>query len=422
MSATNHFLGSSLARLKGFQKLTSTDEAMIKWLNILKLHKLEETNIPIKEAINRVLSSDIIVKEDLPRFDKSAVDGYAMLANDTIGASQFKSLSFSLTTAKKISSKQAIQVWTGNPIPEGADSVVMIENTKKHNSQLEIYTQLPKWANVSKKGEDVQSGEIGIKSGTRLKPHHLALIAALGYTSIKVTRKPRIAVLATGNELVDSGGSISVGKIFESNRIAISGLCKELDSEPIDLGIAKDDVNDLSEKINLGLNNCDALITTGGTSVGQFDLLPEVVNKIGNPGIIVHGMALRPAMPTGLAVVGGKPILLLSGNPVAAMIGFEVFMRPLISRMLGLNSDKRQTIYGIMNRKVATRLGRKTYLRVRIFQKNTEFIVEPISARGSGIISSMTKANGFVVVPANREGIRKGELVSVQLFGIVEEN
>jgi molybdopterin molybdotransferase len=422
MLATNHFLGSSLARLKGFQKLTSTDEAMNKWLNILKLHKLEETNIPIKEAINRVLSSDIIVKEDLPRFDKSAVDGYALLANDTIGASHFKSVSFSLTTAKKISSKQAIQVWTGNPIPNGADSVVMIENTKKHNSQLEIYTQLPKWANVSKKGEDVQSGEIGLKSGTRLKPHHLALIAALGYPSIKVTRKPRIAVLATGNELVDSGGSISVGKIFESNRIAISGLCKELDSEPIDLGIAKDDVNDLSEKINLGLNNCDALITTGGTSVGQFDLLPEVVNKIGNPGIIVHGMALRPAMPTGLAVVGGKPILLLSGNPVAAMIGFEEFMRPLISRMLGLNSDKRQTIYGIMNRKVATRLGRKTYLRVRIFQKNTEFIVEPISARGSGIISSMTKANGFVVVPANREGIRKGELVSVQLFGIVEAN
>ncbi|HUU87301.1 MAG TPA: gephyrin-like molybdotransferase Glp, partial [Candidatus Glassbacteria bacterium] len=337
-----------MARLKGFQKLTSTDEAMIKWLNILKLHKLEETNIPIKEAINRVLSSDIIVKEDLPSFDKSAVDGYAMLANDTIGASQFKSLSFSLTTAKKISSKQAIQVWTGNPIPDGADSVVMMENTKKHNSQLEIYTQLPKWANVSKKGEDVQSGEIGLKSGTRLKPHHLALIAALGYSSIKVTRKPRIAVLATGNELVDSGGSISFGKIFESNRIAISGLCKELDSEPIDLGIAKDDVNDLSEKINLGLNNCDAVITTGGTSVGQFDLLPEVVNKIGNPGVIVHGMALRPAMPTGLTVVGGKPILLLSGNPVAAMIGFEVFMRPLISRMLGLNSDKRQTIYGIM--------------------------------------------------------------------------
>ena len=171
---------------------------MIKWLNILKINKFEEIQIPIKEALNRVLSSDIIVNQDLPRFDKSAVDGYALLAEDTIGASQFKSITLNLTTTKKISTKQAIQIWTGNPISEGADSVVMMENTKKHNSQLEIYTQLPKWANVSKKGEDVKTGEIGLTSGTRLKPHHLALIAALGYTSTKVAKKPRIAVLATG--------------------------------------------------------------------------------------------------------------------------------------------------------------------------------------------------------------------------------
>jgi len=409
-----------LARLKGFQKLVPTEEAMNKWLNILKIHKREETKIPITEALNRVLSSDIIVSEDLPRFDKSAVDGYAILSVDTIGASQFKSKNFNLTTVQKISSKQAIPVWTGNPIPVGADAVVMIENTKKTNSRLEIFTQLPKWANVSKKGEDVKAGELGLKSGTRLKPHHLALIAALGYTSIKVTTKPKIAVLATGNELVDLGGTLSTGQIFESNRITISGLCRELGCKSIDLGIAKDNMKDLSEKIKVGLKNCDALITTGGTSVGQFDLLPEVINKIGNPGVIVHGMALRPAMPTGLAVVDGKPILILSGNPVAAMIGFEVFMRPLISKMLGSISDKRHTITGIMNRKVATRLGRQTYLRVRVIQKNAEFIVEPISARGSGIISSMTRANGFVVVPSNREGIRKDELVTVQLFGRVE--
>lgn len=410
-----------MVRLKGFQKLISTDKAMKKWFNILNIHKYEETKIPITEAFNRVLSSDIIVKEDLPRFDKSAVDGYAILSIDTIGASQYQSKTLNLTTLQKISSKQAIPVWTGNPIPDGADAVVMIENTKKNNSRLEIFAQLPKWANVSKKGEDVKAGELGLKSGTRLKPHHLALIAALGYTSINVTRKPKIAVLATGNELVDSGGTLSSGQIFESNRITISGLCRELGCEPIDLGIAKDNVTDLSEKIKLGLKNCDALITTGGTSVGQFDLLPEVINKIGNPGVIAHGMALRPAMPTGLAVVEGKPILILSGNPVAAMIGFEVFMRPLISKMLGSNSDKRHIINGIMNRKIATRLGRQTYLRVRVIQKNTKFIVEPISARGSGIISSMTRANGFVVVPSNREGIRKDELVTVQLFGRVEK-
>jgi molybdopterin molybdotransferase len=410
-----------LARLIGFQKLTSTDEALNKWLSILQLQKHDETKIPIKDALNRVLSSDIIAKEDLPRFDKSAVDGYALLAEDTLEASQFKPAILKLTDSKKISSKQAIQVWTGNPIPINADSVVMIENTRKQKTQLKVYKQLPKGANVSKKGEDVKVGEIGIKSGTRLKPQHLALLSALGYKTIKVTRKPQIGVLATGNELIDSGESLSNGQIFESNRIMISGLLEELGANPIDLGIAKDNLENIAEKIRIALKNYNGLITTGGTSVGKLDLVPDAVNKIGSPGVIVHGMALRPAMPTGLAVLEGKPILILSGNPVAAIIGFEVFMRPLLIRMLGLDSEKRPIIHGILTRKASTRLGRKTYLRVRVFQKNTQYFVEPISARGSSIISSMTRANGFVIVPANREGVRKGEFVSVQLFGNVEK-
>jgi molybdopterin molybdotransferase len=407
-----------LARLKGFQKLTSTDEALNKWLSILQIKKHEETKIPTKNALNRVLSSDIIAKEDLPRFDKSAVDGYALLADDTLGASPFKPEILKLTDSKQIFSKQAIQVWTGNPIPKNADSVVMIENTRKQKMQLEVYKQ---GANVSKKGEDVKVGEIGINAGTRLKSYHLALLSALGYKSIKVTRKPQIGVLATGNELIDLGKSLSHGQIFESNRIMISGLLEELGAIPIDLGIAKDNFENITEKIRIGIKNCNGLITTGGTSVGKLDLVPEVVNKIGTPGVVVHGMALRPAMPTGLAVLEGKPILILSGNPVAAIIGFEVFMRPLLIRILGLRSEKRPTIQGILTRKASTRLGRKTYLRVRVFQKNSQYFVEPISARGSSIISSMIRANGFVVVPANREGVREGEFVSVQLFGNVEK-
>jgi molybdopterin biosynthesis enzyme len=249
-----------LVRLKGFQKLTSTDEAMNKWLKKLHLPKFEAIKIPLKEAINRVTSSNIIVKEDLPRFDRSAVDGYALIAEDTLGATQYKPVILNLTDSKIISPKQAIQVWTGNPIPNDSDSVVMIENTKTQKSQLEVYTQLPKGANVSKKGEDVKIGEIGIKSGTRLKPHHLALLSALGFKSIKVTRKPRIGVLATGNELIDSGKSPTNGQIFESNRIMISGLCQELGSEPIDLGIAKDNLKNITEKLRIGLKNCDGLI------------------------------------------------------------------------------------------------------------------------------------------------------------------
>lgn len=409
-----------MARLKGFKKLTIPSEALKKWLTILNPRKCEELEISVNEALNRVISSDIFAREDLPRFDKSAVDGYALLSTDTAGASQFEPIKFKLPGINTISYPQAFPIWTGNPIPKNTDTVVMIENTKKTKSHLEVYIQLPKGANVSKKGEDVKAGELAIRSGTLLKPQHLALISALGYESVNVSRKPMIGILATGDELVPLTESPSKGQIFESNRVMLAGLCKELGCKILDLGISKDDPKNISDKIRLALENCDCIITTGGTSVGKLDFVPEVINKIGTPGVIVHGIALRPGMPTGLAIVEKKPILILSGNPVAAMVGFEVFMKPLLFKMIGLNIDDRVIIKGTLIRKAATRLGRQTYLRVRVFKTNGQNFVEPISARGSSIISSLTKANGFVIVPANREGVRKGEIVSVLLFGPLE--
>jgi molybdopterin molybdotransferase len=189
----------------------------------------------------------------------------------------------------------------------------------------------------------------------------------------------------------------------------------------VDLGIAKDDADEIAEKLKIGLQNCDAVITSGGTSVGGLDLVPDVVNNFGKPGVVVHGVALRPAMPTALAVLDGKPVMILSGNPVAAIIGFEVFARPLICKMLGMRREEpRPLVNAVMTRKVATTLGRKTFVRVRVTQKNGEFLAEPVSARGSGAISTMTRGNGFVIVSENREGVTEGELVTVRLFGNVE--
>jgi molybdopterin molybdotransferase len=274
---------------------------------------------------------------------------------------------------------------------------------------------------VSKKGEDIKKGENAVKAGTRLKPYHLGLLAALGNSKIRVTEKPRIAILATGNELTEVGSKPAENQIFESNRIMLSAMCHELDAEPVDLGIAKDDVNEITEKLRIGLLNSDAVITTGGTSVGGLDLVPDAVNKMGKPGVVVHGVAMRPAMPTALAVLEGKPVMILSGNPVAAIVGFEVFARPLICKMLGMKKEEsRPVIKAVMARKVATALGRKTFVRVRVLQKNGEFRAEPVSARGSGAISTMTRGNGFVIVPENREGLSEGELVMVHLFGDVE--
>jgi molybdopterin molybdotransferase len=411
-----------LARLKGFQKLTLVDDALQKWFNVLQIKKPRETAMPLNEALNRVSVADVIAKEDLPRFDKSAVDGYAVKSQDTTGVSQFKPVTFQITESEEVGTKQAWQIWTGNPIPKGANAVVMIEHTKKTDGKLEVRIQVATGGNVSKKGEDVKKAEKILKAGTRLTPYHLALLAALGNSEVKVAEKPQVAILATGNELAEAGSKPSGNQIFDSNRVMLAAMCRELGAEPVDLGIAKDDSAKIAEKLKTGLRDCDAVITTGGTSVGGLDLVPDVVNNSGKPGVVVHGLALRPAMPTAVAALDGKPVVILSGNPVAAVIGFEVFARPLICKMLGMSREEpRPTVNATMTRKVAGALGRRTFVRVRVTRKNGEFLAEPVSARGSGAISTMTRGNGFVIVPENRGGVTEGEVVLVRLFGNVEE-
>ncbi|MCW4054544.1 MAG: molybdopterin molybdotransferase MoeA, partial [Candidatus Bathyarchaeota archaeon] len=295
-------------------------------------------------------------------------------------------------------------------------------NTKKTSEKLEVWVQLATGGNVSKKGEDIKKGEKILEAGTRLTPYHLALLAAMGKSEVKVAEKPRIAILATGNELVEAGSNPHKNQIFDSNRIMVAAMCRELGAETVDLGMAKDDTAEITKKLGMGLENCDAVITTGGTSVGGLDLVPDAVNKSGKPGVIVHGVALRPAMPTAVAAVDGTPVIILSGNPVAAVVGFEVFARPLICKILGMKkTEPRPTVNAFMTRKVATALGRRTFMRVKVIQKNGQFFAEPVSARGSGAISTMTRGNGFVIVPENREGVTEGEIVIVHFFGTVEE-
>jgi molybdopterin molybdotransferase len=408
-------------RLRGFQKLTPIENALQLFFDSLRIERLNYVITPLHEALNRVLAEGIIAEEDIPRFDRSAVDGYAVKAENTFEASQFKPKTLQIIDDDEVGENQAKQVWTGNPIPKGADAVVMLENVNRVGSEIEVWIPVTPSENVSKKGEDIQKGEVAVKAGTRLKPQHLGLIATLGIVEVKVVERPRIGILATGNELAEIGDKRRKDQIIEVNRLILSALCRELEAEPIDLGISKDDVEEILEKTKKGLEGADIVITTGGTSVGVSDLVPEVIEKIGRPCIIVHGIAMRPAMPTALAIADGKPIIILPGNPVAAMIGFEVFARPLICRMLGLEKEERRlVIKAKTTKRVSTVLGRKTFVRVRVLQRFGEFFAEPISTRGSSLISTMTKANGYVVVPENREGLEKGEVVSVYLFDNVE--
>jgi molybdopterin molybdotransferase len=353
---------------------------------------------------------------DLPSFDRSAVDGYAVRAEDTFAASQFKPKTLKLTERNGVGKNQVKQVWTGSPLPKGADAVVMLEHTRTAKDEIQIIVAVTPSENVSKKGEDIEKGEAAVRSATRLQAHHIGFLAALGILNVNVVERPQVAILSTGNELIELGKKPPQNKIVNSNRFVIEGLCKELGAEPVYLGIAKDDEKNIGAKILEGLENADVVVTTGGTSVGVADLVPTVVNKMGEPGIVVHGVALRPGMPTALGILKGKPVFVLSGNPVAAIVGFEVFARPTILRLQGIEHDPRPMVKAQLAKHVVGVLGRRVYLRVKAFEKAGEFIAEPVHTKGSSLYSSMTKANGYVIIPEDREGLEKGETVRVHLF------
>jgi len=411
-----------LVKLKGFQKLTLTDQALQTWFKALQIEKPTVETVHLPKALGRVLAEDLFAQEDLPRFDKSAMDGYAVRSADLAGASQFKPAVLQLTQAELVSGMQAKQVWTGNPIPQGADAVVMIENTEKRGGELEVWSQLAPWANISKAGEDTKKGDLVVKAGTRLNPYHMGLAAALGNIALKVAKKPKIAIIATGNEIAQAGTEREANQIWDSNKTTIAAMCQELGAATTDQGIAKDNTDEIAENIQRNLKTHDAVITTGGTSVGGLDLVPDAVNKLGKPGVVVHGVALRPAMPTAVAVLEGKPVLVLSGNPVAAVIGFEVFGRPMISKLLGMPKvEPRPIVKATLTRNVVSALGRKTYVRVRVSMRSGELQAEPISAKGSGALSTMTQSNGYLIVPENREGVSEGETVVIHMFSILED-
>lgn len=410
-----------MARLKGFKKLTSIDEALSRFLDRLQPKRLATVQISLKEALDRVTAKDINATRDLPPYHRSAVDGYALKAIDTAGASPYQPKDLRLVDKEPVGDRELREIWTGNPLPKGADSVLMLEHTERIGNRIQILVSLTPGANVSRKGEDVKKGDVVVEAGLRLRPHHLGLLAALENREVKVVRKPKVALLATGSELAPLGAPLKPNQIIEVNSIILSELCSELGAESLSLGIARDDEDEIRVRICEGLAEADLIITTGGTSVGVHDLVPRVIEEIEPHALVAHGIAMRPGMPTALAVVKRKPVLVLSGNPVAASIGFEVFARPTIQRFLGIKEEGRARLKAKLTRRVAGVLGRRVILRVRVVEKDGVFLAEPIRIKGSSIITTMTKANGYVIIPEDREGLRENEVVMVHLFGTVRE-
>ena len=407
-------------RVYGFSKKISVDDAL---KIILKEAKPSEEVISLEESLERVLFEDVVSKVDIPPFDRSAMDGFAIKGKDSFGASLATPISLKIVAESKIGKlpevtvgdNEAVRIMTGAKIPEGADAVVMVEYTKESNGDLDILVPSSPGKNVSLKGEDVKKGETVLNRGRLIKPHDIGILAAIGKSKICVFRKPKVAILSTGDELVDVGEDLQnlPAKIIDVNSYTLSAMVSSL-GVPHRVGIVKDNPKKLKEAIKNSLN-CDLILASGGSSVGKKDFLPDVVKEMGK--LLFHGVSLRPGQPTGFGVIDGTPIFILPGSPVAAMVALELFVKAFLQKIQGMEvCSTYPQIKATLKRKVTSEIGRRDFVRVKLEKSDSGLFADPLSSSGSGIISSMVNADGFVIVPESMEGIEKGEETPVNAY------
>ncbi len=402
---------------KIFAERTPVDEA-IRQISRSEISRVGKESVEIFQACGRILAEDVIAKWDVPHFDRSAMDGYAVRAEDTFGASPTNPVILRLVGEVDIGEKpcciergKAVRVSTGSALPEGANAVVMLEYAKEIEGSVEIYRSVTPWENVSKRGEDVRMGEVVLRKGEILQPQDVGVLASLGYSEVEVIRRPKVAVIATGNELIEVGMNPEVGRVVNSNSPMLCCAIREMGCEPVYMGIVEDEFGKLRDAVSKALST-DAVIVTGGTSVGKRDLVPEVVEEMGE--IIFHGVSMKPGMPTGFGVIEGKPVLLLPGFPVACILAFYTFFPEILAKLTGVRvvAKRGEKVRARLSRRIPSQPGVRTFARVVV----RNGIASPVRTSGSGILTSMVKANGIVVVPEEKEGFEEGELVEVTLI------
>ncbi len=385
----------------------------------------EKMTLSLPEALHYVLADDVYVRENVPPFRRSTVDGYAVKARDSFGASE--SLPGFLTVVgevkmgqapdRALKSGEAMYVPTGGMLPEGSDAVIMIEHCEDMDGLLNVYRQAAPGENVISVGEDLKEGTILLPKGTRLRPQELAALASQGITEVPVYRKPVVGYLSTGDEIVPAEKEhLQIGEIRDMNAAAIGGLVKEWGLEFRYGDIVKDKREEFEEKARAMLQQTDCLVISGGSSVGTKDYSVEVIDSLGSPGVFVHGVSVKPGKPTILSMAGKKPVIGLPGHPASAMIIFNLFGKAVLDRLQSLEPDRARTVMAAVTKNVPSSAGRTDYVRVRLFEENGQLYAEPIFGK-SGLISTLVKSDGILEVPEQSEGILKGATVPIILFG-----
>jgi molybdopterin molybdotransferase len=386
-------------------------------------HALEPEQVPILEALGRVLAKDVYAGEDIPPLANSSMDGYAVLAADTVGASPNRparlrivgQIAAGYVPETAVASGTTMRIMTGAPIPSGADAVIKVEDTDTDGKYVNIYTEVAPGNYIRSAGEDVRQGELVLSKSTLIRPQEIGMLATLGHREVLVHRRPRVAILATGDEVVEIDQPLAPGKIRNANSYSNAAQVLEHGGEPLLLGIARDNVDDLTAKIRAGLEQgVDLFLTSGGVSVGDFDLVKDVLAAEGE--IAFWRVCMKPGKPLAFGRIGGVPVLGLPGNPVSVMVSFEVFVRPAIWKMLGRTDLARPTLQATLMDEITHKDERRHYVRVRVEKHNGAYRAHLTGGQGSGILSSMVKANALAVIPEAWDHAPTGAQVEVILL------
>jgi molybdopterin molybdotransferase len=373
--------------------------------------------VPVLDANGRVIARDVVSTRDVPPFSRAAMDGYAVIAEDTFGASRFEPRTLRIVEkvytgqvpARSVAAGECVEIATGAPMPNGANAVVMVEETERASDEhVRIQTPVYPRQNVGRQGADITIGATVLRSGELLNPSRIGALAALGITAVEAYAKPTLAILSTGNEIVDPGVELQPGQIYDINKFTLSTIIEEHGGRAVPYKTAQDTLEDLEQSIDACLAE-DLLIFSGGSSVGERDLILDVIGRKGE--IVFHGIAVKPGKPTVFGVVKGRPVFGMPGYPTSCLSNAYMLLVPALRRMAHLPPHHHRTMQLPLAQRVVSTTGRHQFFTVRI--ANGEAVP---AFKASGDITSMSQADGYIEIPANTDIVEKGEVVDVHLF------
>ena len=384
--------------------------------------RLEVIEAPLLEALGLTLAEEAVAKNDIPPFDNSAMDGYAVRGEDLAGAGPespvrldvLEDLPAGYHTETRIGEGQAIRIMTGAPLPAGADTVIPVESTRPEDKTVLILEELRGGSHVRRSGEDVRDGDTVLEPGLVVGPAEMGMLASLGYARVRCFRKAVAGIISTGDELVGVEEELAPGKIRDSNTYTTYGMVMEAGAEPRRLGVARDDAAALESMIADNLDDVDLFITSGGVSVGDYDMVKDVLGRMGEMNF--WKVAMRPGKPQAFGHIGGKPLFGLPGNPVSVMVSFEQFVRPAILKMMGRRDIFRPEATAVLDTPIGRKTGRTEFIRVIVEWREDRYHARVTGPQGSGILRSMVEGNALAVLPDDVGRLEPGEEVKVQLL------